>query len=134
MKFWKTLIPDEPLISDGGFEQARYLNRIPPAVKSWCLISLIANGLVVAIATAIFRNLGPFLLGAIFALFPSYMLLFWKDVFSTVNTTKQRAFERMPFALRIDLSVQWVAISICVAAPVMLAGISVVLWFTYMKH
>jgi hypothetical protein len=79
------------------------------------------------------RNAGPFLLGAIFALFPLYMLLFWKDLASTGNTVKQRAFERMPFAV-INLSVQWCAISICVAAPVMVSCISAVLWFTYMKR
>jgi hypothetical protein len=132
MGFWKSLIPDEPLILGDGYEEARYLNRMPPAVKGWCLVSLVANGLVVAIATAIFRNAGPVLLGAIFALFPSYMLLFWRDLASTGNTVKQRAFERMPFAV-INLSVQWCAISICVAAPVMVSCISVVLWFTYMK-
>jgi hypothetical protein len=90
--------------------------------------------LVVAIATAIFRNAGPLLLGCIFALFPLYMRIFWKDVVSTATTTKQRALERASFALQINLSVQWAAIAICVATPVMLSGISVLLWFTYMKR
>jgi hypothetical protein len=134
MGFWKTLIPDEPLILDGGSEEARYLNRMPPAVKGWCLVSLVANGLIVAIATAIFQNGGPFLVGAIFALFPSYMLLFWKDLVSTANIAKQKAFERTPFAFQLNLSVQWVAISLCVAAPVMLSSVCVILWFTYMKQ
>jgi hypothetical protein len=70
VRFWKTLIPDEPLISDGEVIQARYLMRMPPAVKGWCFVSIVANGVVVALATGIFRNAAPLLLGAIFTLFP----------------------------------------------------------------
>jgi hypothetical protein len=94
----------------------------------------VADGLVAAIATSIFRNAGPLLVGAIFALFPSYALLFWKDLVSTASLAKQTALERTPFAVQINLSVQWGAISLCVAAPVMLSGICVILWFTYLKQ
>jgi hypothetical protein len=133
MSFWKTLIPDEPLVRDGRVEGTRYSGWLPPAVKGWCLISLLANVFVVAIATAIFQNAGPLLVGAIFALIPSYMLLFWKDIGSTVNTAKQKAAERYPF-VQINLSAQWCAISLCVAAPAMVAGVCALLWFTFMKR
>lgn len=134
MDFWKTLIPDEPFISDGRQDQTRPSNKIPPAVKSWCLVSLVAIGLVVAVATAMFQNAGPLLVGTIFALLILYMLLFWNDLASSANSSKQKIFERMPAASQINLSVQWSAISICVAAPVMVFGIYLVLWFTYMSH
>ena len=134
MDFWKTLIPDEPFISDGRQDQTRPSNKIPPAVKSWCLVSLVAIGLVVAVATAIFQNAGPLLVGTIFALFILYMLLFWNGLASSANSSKQKIFERMPAASQLNLSVQWSAISICVAAPVMVFGVCLVLWFTYMKH
>jgi hypothetical protein len=69
MRFWKTLIPDEPLISDGEATSARYLKIPPPAVRGWCLVSIVANSVVVALAAAIFRNAAPLLLGAIVTLF-----------------------------------------------------------------
>jgi hypothetical protein len=133
MSFWKKLIPDEPLVLDGRVDDTRYLGRLPPAVKGWCLISLLANAFVVAIATAIFQNAGPALVGAIFALFPSYLLLFWKDISSTMDTAKQKAAERYGF-LQINLSAQWCAISVCAAAPAMVAGVCALLWFTFMKR
>jgi hypothetical protein len=133
MRFWKTLIPDEPLFSNDEVITRRPPG-LPAAVKAWCLVSVVVNGMVVAIATAIFRNAGPLLVGAIFALFPLYMLLFWNDLASTINTSKQRAFERLPFELRINLSPQWAAISVCIGAPLMVAIVSVMLWFTQMKH
>jgi len=134
MNFWKTLIPDEPFISDGRQDQTRPSNKIPPAVKSWCLVSLVAIGLVVAVATVMFQNAGPLLVGTIFALLILYMLFFWNDLASSANSSKQKIFERMPVASQINLSVQWSAISICMAAPVMVFGICLVLWFTYMNH
>jgi hypothetical protein len=134
MSFWKTLIPDEPFVLDDGVEDTRYLNRLPPAVKGWCLVSILATVLVAAIATAIFWNAGPLLVGAIFALFPSYMLLFWKDLASAAKTAKQRGAERYPFVVQINLSVQWCAISVCVVAPAMAAGLCILLWFTRMPH
>ena len=51
MDFWKTLIPDEPFISDGRQDRSRPSNKIPRAVKNWCLVSLVAIGLVVAVAS-----------------------------------------------------------------------------------
>jgi hypothetical protein len=134
MSFWKTLIPDEPFVLDDGVEDTRYLNRLPPAVKGWCLVSILATVFVAAIATAIFQNTGPLLAGAIFALFPSYMLLFWKDISSAAKTAKQRGAERYPLVIQINLSVQWCAISLCVAAPAMAAGLCILLWFTRMPH
>jgi len=132
MGFWKTLIPDEPFFSV-GIDQTRPSKRIPPAVKSWCLVSLIAIGLVVAIASVIFQNAGPSLVGAISALLILYMLFFWNDLASSANSSKQKIVERMPVASRINLSVQWSAILICVAAPVMVFGFCLVVWFTYMN-
>lgn len=134
MRFWKTLIPDEPLISDSEVIPARYLKIMPPAVRGWCFVSIVANGVVVALITGIFRNIAPLLLGAIFTLFPLYLLFFWNDVVSTADTSKQRALERYPFAVRINFGVQWIAISICVAAPVMLSMASIIVWFTQMKR
>ncbi|QOZ45843.1 hypothetical protein XH89_21955 [Bradyrhizobium sp. CCBAU 53340] len=95
-------------------------------------MSLAANGFVVAIATVFFRNAGPLLLGAIFALFPCYMLLFWKDLASTVNDVERKAVEQAPLPLQINLNPQWAAISICVAAPMMVCCGCLLLWFTYM--
>jgi hypothetical protein len=134
MDFWKNPIPDEPFISDGRQDQTRPSNKIPPAVKSWCLVSLAAIGLVVAVASLIFQNAGPLLVGTIFALLNLYMLVFWNDLASSANSSKQKAFERTPVAFQINLSVQWCAISICVAAPLMTVGVCVLLWFTYMQH
>ena len=93
-----------------------------------------AIGLVVAVASVIFQNAGPLLVGTIFALLILYMLFFWNDLASGANSSKQKIFERMPAAFQINLSVQWCAISICVAAPVMVFGICLVLWFTYINH
>jgi hypothetical protein len=132
MDFWRTLIPDEPFISDGRQDQTRPSNRIPSAVKSWCLVSLVAIGIVVAVASVIFQNAGPLLVGTIFALLILYMLFFWNA--SSANSSKQKILERMPVASQINLSVQWSAISICVAAPVMVFGICLVLWFTYINQ
>jgi hypothetical protein len=81
-----------------------------------------------------FRNAGPLLLGAMFTVLPLYMLLFWDDLAATVGATKQRATERMPFGLRLNLSAQWAAISVGIGAPLMVSILSVVLWFTYMKQ
>ena len=134
MRFWKTLIPDEPFISDSEVIPSRFLKKIPPAVRGWCLVAMVSNCAVVAIATAIFRNAAPLLVGAIFTLFPLYMLLFWSDLASTVDTVKQRAIERSPFAIRINLGIQWAAIAICVAAPMMISIVCVILWFTQMKR
>ena len=134
MDFWKTLIPDEPFFSDGGQDQTRPSNEIPPAVKSWCLVSLVAIGLVVAVASVIFQNVGPLLVGAIFALLILYIRFFWNDLASSANSSKQKIFERMPVASQINLSMQWSAISICVAAPVMFFGVCLVLWFTFINH
>jgi hypothetical protein len=134
MDFWKKLIPDEQFISDGRQDQTRPSNKIPPAVKGWCLVSLVAIGLVVAVASVVFQNVGPLLVGTIFALFILYMLVFWNDLASSANSSKQKAFEHTPVAFQINLSVQWSAISLCVAAPLMAFGVCVLLWFTYMKH
>lgn len=134
MDFWKALIPDEPLISDGRQDPTRPSNRIPRAVKNWCLVSLVAIGLVVALASVIFQNAGPLLVGTIFALLILYMMFFWNGLASGANSSKQMIFERVPVASQINLSAQWSAISICVAAPVMVFGICLVLWFTYIHH
>lgn len=134
MSFWKTLIPDEPFILDDAVDESRYLNRLPPAVKSWCVVSIFTTVFVVALATPIFQNAGPLLVGAIFALFPTYMLLFWKDLASAVKDAKQKGAERNPFFIQIRLSVQWCAISLCVGAPAMTAGVCMLLWFTRMTH
>jgi hypothetical protein len=134
MDFWRTLITDEQFISDGRQDQTRPSNRIPSAVKSWCLVSLVAIGIVVAVASVIFQNAGPLLVGTIFALLILYMLFFWNDLASSANSSKQKILERMPVASQINLSVQWSAISICVAAPVMVFGICLVLWFTYINQ
>jgi hypothetical protein len=123
------LIPDEPLILENEVVPSRYRKEIPPAVRGWCLVAIASNCAVAAIATAIFRNGAPLLVGAIFTLFPAYMLLFWSDLTSTVGTVKQRAIERSKFAIRINLSIQWAAISICVTAPVMLSIVFATLWF-----
>src|SRR6266702_6687480 len=120
MSFWKTLIPDEPLFSDNEVITMQP-KSLPPAVRSWCLVSIVVNSMVVAVATAILRNAAPLLLGAILTLFPLWMLLFWSDLVSNINISKQRTIEQISFALRINLSVQWCAISICVAAPLMLS-------------
>ncbi|MGJ4927230.1 hypothetical protein ACQR1I_18455 [Bradyrhizobium sp. HKCCYLS2038] len=133
MAFWKTLIPDEPLFLDAQRGQVRYQGRIPPVVKAWCLISLGLIGLIVATATALFRNAGPILAGMIFALFPLWMLMFWKDLASTTRDVKQRALEQMPLVSQLNLSVQWAAISISLVAPLMLIGLCVILWSTYMR-
>ena len=66
--------------------------------------------------------------------FPLYILFFWNDVVLAANTAKQRIVEQSPFAIRISLGIQWIAISICVAAPVMLSIASAVVWFTRMKR
>jgi hypothetical protein len=134
MRFWKTLVPDEPLISDSEVIPARYLKKMPPAVRGWCLVSIAASGVVVALATAVFRNAAPLLMGAISALFPLYMLFFWNDVASTADTAKQRAIERSPLPVRMNFGIQWIAISICAAAPVMLSVASVAIWFAQMKR
>lgn len=133
MNFWKTLIPDEPVILDQGVEDVRYFHRVPPAVKAWCLVSLVGNGVIAAIASAIFQHAGPLVAGMLFALFPSYILLFWKDLVSSTNETKQKAFERVPLAVQVNLSVQWAAVFVCVAMPLMLSGFCIGLWFTYMR-
>jgi hypothetical protein len=62
------------------------------------------------------------------------MLLFWRDLASGANASKPTIFEGMPVASQINLSAQWSAISICVAAPVMVFGICLVLYFTYINH
>ena len=65
MRFWKTLIPDEPFISDGdGAVPAQYRKAIPPAVKAWCVVSVFANALVAGLATVLFQNVAPMLLCA----------------------------------------------------------------------
>jgi hypothetical protein len=133
MSFWKTLIPDERLTSDDEFVPERYSKTIPPAVRGWCLVSMAANAVVVAVASAIFRNAAPLLVGAIFALFPLYVLLFWSDLSSTVDNVKQRAIEQSPFDV-MNLSPQWCAISLCVCAPVVTGVLCTLLWFAAMKH
>ena len=129
MRFWQKLIPDEPFILDDEDEDTRFLNKMPPAVKAWCLASLIANSFVMAIAVAIFRNAAPLLVGAIFALFPLYMLLFWGDIASAVHTAKRKGAERYSFLVRPNLSTQWCAIALCVAAPAFAACVCFLLWF-----
>jgi len=133
MRFWKTLIPDEPLISDSEVVPARYMKNIPPAVKSWCLVSIITNAVVIAVATMAFRNAVPLLAGAIFTLFPLYMLAFWSSLASTVGDVKQRAIERSPLVV-VNLSVQWAAISICVFAPMMTCVLCILLWSIQMNR
>jgi hypothetical protein len=126
MRFWKTLIPDEPLISHSEAVPPRHTKRIPPAVRGWSVVSIVANGLVAGLSTAISRDAAPLLLGAIFTLFPLYILFFWNDVISMVNTSKQRAIEQSPFAVRINFGVQWIAISVCVGTTAILCITSVV--------
>jgi hypothetical protein len=132
MSFWKKLIPDEPMIADSEVLSARDLKTIPPAVRAWCLLSIAANAVVIAVASVLFRNAAPLLAGTIFALFPLYMLLFWSDLSSTVENVKQRAIDRSPFVV-VNLSVQWCAISLCVCAPVMTGVLCTLLWFVDMK-
>ena len=134
MNFWKTLIPNEPFISDGRQDHTRPSDKIPLAVKSWCLVSLVAIGLVVATASVLFQNAAPLLVGTIFALLILCMRFFWNDIASSANSSKQKILERTPVASQINLSVQWSAISICMAAPVMVFGLCLVLWFTFMNH
>jgi len=129
MSFWKALVPDEPFVLDESFEDTRYPEKLPPVVKAWCVVSLIANGFVVAIATPIFRNVGPLLVGAIFALFPLWMVLFWKDLASSMNEAKQKAVASAMYVAPINLSLQWCAISMCVAAPAMVIGACTLLYF-----
>ena len=81
------------------------------------------------IATPIFRNAGPLLVGAIFALFPLWMVLFWKNLTSSMNAAKQKATESYLFAAPINLSLQWCAISLCAAAPTMIIGVCTLLYF-----
>jgi len=131
MSFWKKLIPDEPMIADSEVLSARDARTIPPAVKAWCLLSMAANAVVIAIASAIFRNAAPALAGTIFALFPLYMLFSWTNLSSTVDNVRQRAVEQSPFV--VNLSLQWTAISLCVCAPVMTCVLCTLLWFVAMK-
>src|SRR5690242_20236151 len=128
VRFWKTLIPDEPLISDGdGTVPARYRETIPPAVKAWCVLSILSNALVSGLAMTVFRNVAPILLCAIFSLFPLRILFFWGDVVSTVDTTV-RAIDRTSFPFRINLGVQWLAISMCVGCTMGLCITTIVLY------
>ena len=105
--FLKTLLPDEPFFLSDGQQDTRYSTTLPPAVRRWCFVSLAVNSLIVAISSAIFENVGPLLVGAIFALFPLYMFLSWKDIGSTVSAARRNAVERSPFVVRLNLSSQW---------------------------
>jgi hypothetical protein len=136
MRFWRTLIPDAPFISDYDDMLLPVPKSIPPAVSGWCFVAMVCNCVVVAIATAIYRNIAPLLVGAIFTMFPLWMLLFWRNLASTMDTVKRRTVERPPFPLplQINVSVQWAAISLCAAAPMMTSLLLIILWFTQMKR
>lgn len=136
MRFWRTLIPDEPFFLDYDDVLLPVPKSIPPAVRSWCFVAFACNCVVVAIATIIYRNIAPLLVAAIFTMFPLWMLLFWRDLASTMDTVKQRIVEQTPapLSLQINISVQWAAISLCVSAPLMTSLVLTILWFTEMKR
>jgi hypothetical protein len=126
---WKKLVPDEPFISDVEFFPSRPPKGTPPAVKNWCMITIIVNVLIAASAAAVLHHAWPLLLGVVFILFPLYMLFFWGDVVSWVASTHKRIHEA-PFVPAVKLGAQWLALSVCLGCTLMLCIIGAVLWST----
>ena len=125
---WKKLVPDEPLISDVEFFP-RSATDVPPAVKNWCMITIVVNALIAGSAALALRHPWPLLLGAIFVLLPLYMLFCWRDLASAAAPPKER-INRSPFAFRINIGVQWCGIAACLGCTLMMCCIGVLLWST----
>src|SRR5215470_18805330 len=83
----RRLIPDEPFLVD---REARYSGPIPRATKYWSIIALALNAAVSVVAAIVMRSLAPVLIAFLASLFPAYMLLFWRDLASTLGEVATR--------------------------------------------
>jgi hypothetical protein len=116
------LIPDEPFFTD----DARYSGPLPSSVKYWCIIAIGLNAAVSVIGIAVMRNLAPVIIACLFALFPGYMLLFWRDVISISNNavSKMDARSDLPFMLPA-LSIEWVGVCLAIGSSIMSIAVTV---------
>ena len=126
---WKKFVPDEAFISDVEFFPPRPAKGTPPAVKNWCIMTTVVNGLLAATAAIALRHIWPLLLGAIFTLPPLYALFCWRDLASAAIRAKERA-DQFPFAPRINIGVQWCGIAACLGCTLMMCCIGMLLWST----
>src|SRR5262249_468024 len=130
VSFWNKLKPDEPFISGQEVMPARYLQKIPPAVRAWCLVSVAANFVIALAFTPVFRHAGPFVASLLFSVFPLSLLFFWRSFALQMDGIYDRAAETQSiFVIRINIDLQWCAISLCAGATVMLCVLLTVLWF-----
>src|SRR5215813_2475272 len=114
---WR-LIPDEPFLVD---REARYSGPIPRSTKYWSIIALVLNAAVSVAATIAMRSLAPVLIASLASLCPAYMLLFWRDLASTVDDVARRQ-DGMKFPLPIlsvQPSMEWIGICLAVVPSVL---------------
>lgn len=130
MNLWKMFVPDEPLVQHTVVPARNVRSKLPTAVRSWTILSLLVNSLIAAIATAIIRNPAPILIAILLSLFPACLSLFWRDVVSTTDTVRDQAIQQYPFMPRIILGVQWIAVSMCLASTLALSIACVAAWST----
>src|ERR1700746_762141 len=113
MRFWKIFVPDEPLVQSTVVPARNVRGKLPRAVRNWSVLSILMNGLIAGIVTAVIRNAAPILIAALCSLFPAYLMLFWNDAVSATDTARDRAIQQSPFLVQIPLGMQWIAVSIC---------------------
>jgi hypothetical protein len=129
MGFLQHLVPDEPVFPYGRQITPRYSAELPEAVKSWCFVSIAVNVVTLAIASLILRSYIPAILFLIFTLIaPLNILLFWRGLTETMNNTVKKISARLPVALPYP-SMQWLAISLLVAASAGLIATTVLFAF-----
>jgi hypothetical protein len=117
-RFFRRLVPDAPFLVD---RDARYSGPIPHATKNWCILALVLNAAVSVIAAIALRNLAPVLIASLGSLFPAYILLFWRDLGSTLDDVASRQAESnflLPM-LSAQPSVEWAGICLAVGSSVL---------------
>jgi hypothetical protein len=128
MNFRRMFVPDEPLVQDPVVTALNLRSKLPRAVRNWTILSILANGVIAALATAIIRNPAPFVIAILVSLFPAYLSLFWRDVVATTDTVRDQAIQQYPFMLKIIFGVQWIAVSMCLASTLALGIACVAAW------
>ena len=112
MRFWQTLIPDEPFIWTMRMKTPVVCNQMPPAVKARS--GFLSQQLRYGERAPCFRNAAPLLVGAIFALFPLTCCCSGEHRFRCPYGESDRPAERYSSSVRPNLN-QWRAIALRVA-------------------
>ena len=124
---WKKLTRHDPQTSDEA-AVSRPPSSTAPAVKAWCLMTIIANAIIALTVATVMQRGDTLLPGVFWTLFPLPIRFFWRDLAPLAESQIQLINRLSPFKIRIDVGVQWLAIAACICSTLMLCATYVLLW------